>query len=91
MTTLPTFHLNGSSPRDLKQEYLKVYRALNEVEKLLRSATCHPRDFYVQDVKGVEGGWENARREREEAFNNLAEVAAYVEEWLLHCSDNCRD
>jgi hypothetical protein len=91
MTALPTIHRNGTSAESLRDEYHEVHKALQKVEELLAKATCHPRDFYPQDVIGGEGGWLRARKERTEAFNHLAEVSSYVEDWLVHCSDECDD
>jgi len=87
VTTLPTFHLNGTSPESIRDEYHEVYKALREVEELFRKATCHPRDFYVQES----GAWEKAREERNKVGLMLAEVSSYVEDWLTHSSENCRD
>lgn len=86
MTTLPTFHLNGTSPESIREEYHKVYESLKETEELLGKATCHPRDFYVQE----EGAWGRAREERNKIGLMLAEVSSYIEDWLQHSSDHCR-
>lgn len=86
MTTLPTFHLNGSSPDDLLREYRRVYEDLNRLEESFRQATCHPRDFYVQEGET----WNEARKEREEMGLRLAELSSYIQDWLSHCYDNTR-
>jgi hypothetical protein len=86
MTALPTFHLNGSSPDDLLNEYRRVYEDLKRLEESFQRATCHPRDFYVQEGDA----WGKARKEREEMGLHLAEFSSYVEDWVSHCYDNIR-
>lgn len=84
--TLPTLHLNGTGAASLQREYHAVLKALNNVSDALAQATCHPRDFYPQG----DGAWEQARAERDKAFENLREVQEYVEQWLTHIHDSGR-
>lgn len=81
--TLPTLHLNGTGAANLRREYYAVLKALDNASDALAQATCHPRDFYPQG----DGAWEQARAERDKAFENLREVQEYVEQWLTHIHD----
>lgn len=83
MTTLPTFHLNGSDAETLLNEYEAVCTALRKAVVALEEATCNPRDFYVQE----DGAWERARAERTEMFSKLREVQNYAEAWAECASD----
>lgn len=82
--TVPTIHLNGTSPQALADEYLALVRAIRSAGDALDSATCNGRDFYPQG----EEAWKNARREREEAYRKLREVREYAEAWLEKVSDH---
>lgn len=82
MTTLPTIHLNGTSARSLFTEYLAFWDAVAAASDALAAATCNARDFYPQG----NDAWQQASKEREEAFAKLEEVQAYAEAWLDHAN-----
>jgi hypothetical protein len=82
MATLPTIHLNGTSAKSLVREYRAVSDALEAASKALEAATCNARDFYPQG----DDAWQQARAERQQAFEKLAEVQTYAETWLYHAS-----
>jgi hypothetical protein len=76
--TLPTIHLNGTGAKSLADEYHAVCRAIDRASDALAAATCNARDFYPQGP----GAYEQARKEREEAFRKLGEVQAYAQAWM---------
>ena len=76
--TLPTIHLNGTGAKSLADEYHAVCRAIDRASDALASATCNARDFYPQGP----GAYEQARKERREAFRKLGEVQAYAQAWM---------
>jgi hypothetical protein len=45
---VPTIHLNGTARETLITEYETTVRSLNVAISDMLAATCHPRDFYVQ-------------------------------------------
>jgi len=68
----PTFHLNGSSPETLSDEYWKVRAALGVAEKLLVETAPNARDFYIQkDSDAKRRGAVNEFRERMEMIQKL--------------------
>lgn len=83
MTTLPSIHLNGTSPETLLNEYEDVCTALSKAVEALEKATCNPRDFYVQG----DGAWQKARDERTAMFQKLKEVQDYANAWAERASD----
>lgn len=76
--TLPTIHLNGTGAKSLANEYHAVCRAIDRASDALAVATCNARDFYPQGP----GAYEQARKERREAFRKLGEVQAYAQAWM---------
>jgi hypothetical protein len=81
---LPTIHLNGTGARSLADEYHAVYQAIDRASDALAAATCNARDFYPQG----DGAWEQARKERTEAFLKLREVQDMAEAWMARASGN---
>ena len=80
--TLPTIHLNGTGARSLSDEYHAFWQALEKAAAALQNATCNARDFYPQGPSA----YEQARKEREEAFSKLAELQRYAEAWIERAS-----
>jgi hypothetical protein len=83
---LPTIHLNGTGAQSLADEYHAFYLAVAEASRALETATCNARDFYPQGAEA----WEQARKERAEAFCKLADLRAYAEAWMERASDHLR-
>lgn len=77
--TAPTIHLNGTSGKDLWNEYHAVYEAIKTAIDKLCDATCNGRDFYPQGP----AAFSQARSERDEALSKLREVKLYTEEVLM--------
>jgi hypothetical protein len=46
--TKPTVHLNGTSQRELAEQYANAYQALNDVLQVLALSHPNARDYYVQ-------------------------------------------
>jgi hypothetical protein len=44
----PTVHLNGTSKKDLIEQWEKAHDKLAEALQLLKDATPHGRDYYLQ-------------------------------------------
>jgi hypothetical protein len=82
--TLPTIHLNGTGAQSLADEYLAVYRAIDQANDALAAATCNARDFYPQEP----GAYARAMSQRYEAFRKLKEVQAYAQAWIERASDH---
>jgi hypothetical protein len=78
MATIPTIHLNGTSGDTLRDEYWAASQALEIAAETLALATCNGRDFYPQGA----AAWDQARHERDAAFQKLNEVQCYVDELL---------
>jgi hypothetical protein len=81
---LPTIHLNGTGAQSLADEYRAFRRTVTAAAAALEVATCNARDFYPQ------GGdaWEQARKDRADAYRKLAELQEYAEAWMARASDH---
>jgi hypothetical protein len=86
MTVIPTIHLNGTSAATLRDEYWAASKALDAAAEALAAATCNGRDFYLQGP----AAWDQARHERDLAFQKLDEVTRYVDEILGGICDQQR-
>ena len=82
--SLPTIHLNGTSPGALADEYHRLYQAIDQASRALEAATCNARDFYPQG----DSAWQQARNERDEMFRKLAEVQTYAEAWMERAGEH---
>lgn len=80
MTTLPTFHLNGTSAETIEREYRALHEAIDAAADRLAFATCNARDFYPQGP----GAFGQAQAERAEAFRMLRKLSDYAKLWQLH-------
>jgi hypothetical protein len=80
--TLPTIHLNGTGAQSLADEYHAVYQAIDRACEALATATCNARDFYPQG----NGAYQQARKERDDAFLKLKEVQNLAEAWMVRAS-----
>ena len=45
---VPTVHLNGTSKKELMQQYLDAIRALKNARDIMQQGGPHGRDYYVQ-------------------------------------------
>ena len=80
---LPKINLNGTSARSLEEEYHAALKAIRIAETLLAKATCHGRDFQMQDPSD----FEYARMERIDMLTSLGEVEDYLEAWYWNAVD----
>jgi hypothetical protein len=55
ITMIPTRHLNGTSQKDIDDNYETMLAALREAIKVMEAASPNARDYYVQgpDAFGV--------------------------------------
>lgn len=83
MPTVPTLHLNGTSGKDLWNEYHAAYEAIKTAIDTLCDATSNARDFYPQ---GRHAYYQH-RNERNEALANLRRAHEYVGEVLMGIGD----
>ena len=49
----PTIHLNGSSPRDLLEQHMKILDGCRCLLAAMRAATPNGRDYYPQGEKAA--------------------------------------
>lgn len=82
---LPIFHLNGSSPKSLGEEYQKALESFEDFVENFSRVEFHPRDYYVQ-----EGAWDAAYKEREEAKKCLQSLQKYLESHTIHCFNHTK-
>ena len=68
----PRVHLNGTSRKELLEQYEQAYRALDAAYAMLRGAFPHARDYYVIS----DSAYSVARHEHEARMQALAQVKA---------------
>jgi hypothetical protein len=86
MATIPTIHLNGTSFTDLRDGYAAAYDAIIKAIDTLSEAELNGRDFYPQGPDA----YYQARKERNEAFDQLRAAREYVGEMLAGICDQQR-
>ena len=86
MATIPTVHLNGTGFTDLRDDYAAAYDAIDKAIDALGKAELNGRDFYPQGPDA----YYQARKERNEAFENLSKASLYVGEMLAGICDQQR-
>jgi hypothetical protein len=80
--TLPTIHLNGTSPKDLLDGYRNAMDAVGAAQAALCKIEFNARDYYV-----VPGSWEAARAEMKVRFEALEKIYVELTEIATHCCD----
>lgn len=70
--TCPRIHLNGTSRKELLDQYEQAYRALDAAFAMLRDAFPHARDYYVIS----ETAYSVARYEHEQRMQALSRIKA---------------
>ena len=83
----PTIHLNGTNPKDLREEYLEARRAVELAKDALKK--CHPngRDYYPQSPEALKAAME-------EHFARMAKLNGVAEELMAlaeHVDQFCKD
>jgi hypothetical protein len=86
MATIPTVHLNGTGFTDLRDGYAAAYDAIDKAIDALAAAELNGRDFYPQGPDA----YYQARKERDQAFDQLRAAHAYVGEMLAGICDQRR-
>ena len=81
--SLPVFNINGTSAREIEDEYCEALKAIRIAEQLLTSATCHARDFQMQSPDC----YEKARDQRLQMLQHLLQVHDYIQAWYWHAVD----
>lgn len=70
----PLVHLNGSGGKQLLEGYLEALHALEFAHRVFQcKATCHSRDFYVED-----GRWERQWERRIKVSEAFAQIEGYL-------------
>ena len=83
---LPTIHLNGTHPTDLREQYLNAYRACIAASQALGKAQPNGRDYYPQgDTAAV-----NARNEHAIRIEKIVEIANEMMAVCQHCDQFCK-
>ena len=85
--TKPTIHTNGTHPKDLLEDQMKAWRAVNEAVEALSKAGPNARDYYVQHPDA----FTEAQKEHRARIGKLVEVADELTELLDYLSDNQKD
>jgi len=81
--TLPTIHLNGTSPSTLLRDYADAGFAINAAVERLLKVEFHSRDYYP-----VPGSWDRACDERRKILQGLREAQRYCEAHVQHASEH---
>lgn len=81
--TAPVLNLNGTSAKNLIEEYKAAYTAIQAAYEAVQQVTVHGRDFQT----APEGTYEKARAEQlarltklQEVADDMAELARLVQE-----------
>ena len=80
--TLPTIHLNGTSPETLLEDNINCARACNQALDIILKAEFNARDYYP-----VPGSWERALAERTTHLRAIKAAADHFFAIAEHCSD----
>jgi hypothetical protein len=84
LTTLPTFHLNGTSAESIFYEYHNAMKAAEALRTAVANTTCNQRDFYPQSDEA----WHDAKFERAEIFAKIDDIVEYLSAWAEHANNN---
>ena len=80
--TLPTIHLNGTSPGDLLEGYRNAMDKVGEAQAALGSIEFNARDYYV-----TPGSWDAAVTEMRARRICLAKIYDELQAIAAHCMD----
>jgi len=84
LTTLPTFHLNGTSAESLFYEYNNALCSVKALRQAVAETTCNQRDFYPQGDEA----WHDAKFERAEILAKISDIEDYLTAWTAHANDH---
>ena len=80
--TMPTIHLNGTSPGDLLEGYRNAMDKVGEAQAALGSIEFNARDYYV-----TPGSWDAAVTEMRARRICLAKIYDELQAIAAHCMD----
>jgi len=78
---LPSFHLNGNSPKALGGEYLQALNTLNEFREKFAAVEFHPRDYYTISDEA----FNEARSHRRAVLDHINAIDSYLQAHVAHC------
>jgi len=81
--SLPAFNINGTSAREIEDQYCEALKAIRIAEQMLTVCTCHGRDFQTLSRET----YELARDQRMQMLQHLWQVHDYIEAWYWHAVD----
>ena len=81
--TLPTIHINGTSPEMLVEGYLEARRAVEAAKDAINKIEFNARDYYTQGGRA----WDEAVKEHRARLNALQQVSEELLELAAHCQD----
>ncbi len=87
LMTKPTIHLNGTSAKDLLEQYRAAMEAISAAGDALAKCGPNGRDYYPQGPEAVGKAIDEhrSRRQRLEAiYDEITELA-------IHCADAAQD
>lgn len=76
---VPMIHRNGTSKDELKIGLMNVSNALHDAERLLRAATPHGRDYYLQGNEALK----KAILEHEFRLSRIGSIQAEIDTMML--------
>jgi len=80
---LPTIHLNGTSPIDLLEGWLKISHALNDALQAMYNEGPNARDYYPQGV----GAFPLAQTEHCQRVLKIQQIKAEIDAIVDHVAD----
>ena len=81
---LPTFHMNGNSPKTLGKQYLDALHALSDFSEEFYKVDFHQRDYYVQAPEN----WEKAILQRDKIKQHIEEIRKYLDNLATHAFES---
>ena len=83
----PTCHLNGTSPAELRAQYVDAYHAVEAAIEAVRKTCPDGRDYYPQGP----GMIVDARKEHEARIFGLRALSDQMMELAQHVDGFCKD
>ena len=79
----PTVHMNGTSWKELYEQYEKASSAIRDAMAAMQSAAPNGRDYYVHGQKAIN----TAQDEHWDRLKRMREIRAEIEYILMKISD----
>lgn len=80
--TLPTIHMNGTSPEALRDDYAEAAEAVRDALRRVQKIEFNGRDYYP-----VEGSFQKAQGEHVARLKLLQIIADELMEIAVHCDE----